>query len=85
VAGAKLLHTKPLPRGFDLAAMLPPRGIEAWGGYCGTVWVFVHDVPKTTPAHFSFAETIALLRTSLGVLADKARGGSARSVSGKRA
>lgn len=71
-SGARLFHTRPLPRGFDLATVLPPRGIEQWGGYCGTVAVLVHDVPRTAPRDVSFDATIEVLRPSLGADAGKA-------------
>jgi len=66
------LHTKPLPGGFDLDAVLPPRGIEQWGRACGTVSVLLHDVPRTAPKAVSFTATIDLLRPTLQELADGA-------------
>jgi hypothetical protein len=72
VSGSRLLHTRPLPRGFDLGAILPPPGIEEWGPSCASVAVLVHDVPRTAPASLSHAATIGLLAPSLGELADRA-------------
>jgi len=72
VAGPKLLHTKPLPKGFDLAKVLPPRVIEQYGRACLSVTVLVHEVPKTAPTKIKFDDTIRLLAPSLGDLAPRA-------------
>jgi hypothetical protein len=68
-SGAKLLHTRPLPAGLDLAAIVPPSELTRYSDACRSLTALLDELPRTAPEGHDFRAQIDALAPTIGKLA----------------
>jgi hypothetical protein len=67
--GVKLMHTRPLPAGVDLAAIVPPGEPTQYSDACDTLTALLDELPRTAPKAHDFRAQIDALAPTIGKLA----------------